>query len=110
MYEHGDFLGRTFKARPSLYKKGLTYDKQGIIYFTCRFYFTILTAEEQKRFKSLLWECCKHQNSYYQGMFQFMLNELTVREVCNEYGLSITSFYRYYDEFFLNFEYVKRVY
>ena len=37
MYEHGDFLGRTFKARPSLYKNGLTYDKQGIIYFTCRF-------------------------------------------------------------------------
>ena len=106
----GNYRFRTFKARPSLYKHGLNYDKQGAIYFTCKLYFTILTEDEQLRFKTLCWECAKQKQNVYSGLFEYLTSELNMDEVCEIYGIGRSNFYRYVDEFYINFGYVKKVF
>lgn len=106
----GEYLCRTFKPRVGLYKKGLTYDKQGAIYFACKHYFTLLTDEEKQRFKRLLWNSAKCKENTYNAMFEYLTGELSAREIGAIYDIPKTTLYRYLDDFYLNFEYVKIVY
>ena len=108
-YKDG-FRARVFKPRIGLYKHGLTYDKQGAIYFACKHYFTLLSAEEQERFMMLLWECGKYNEDHYTALFLYLTSELSVQEICKKFEIGRSNFYRYVDEFYLNFNYVKRVY
>lgn len=105
-----EFRARCFKPRVGLYKKGLTYDKQGAIYFACKHYFTLLTPEEKKRFQKLLWECAKRKQVHYDALFEYLTCDLDAVSICKIYGIGKSNFYRYLDEFYLNFEYVKKVY
>ena len=105
-----DYKYRCFKPRSGLYKKGLSYDKQGAIYFACKHYFTLFTAEEQERFRRLLFECGKRKQNNFNALFEYVTCELTAREVCEIYNIGKSNFYRYLDDFYLNFDYVKKVY
>lgn len=105
-----DFRARCFKPRVGLYKKGLTYDQQGAIYFACKHYFTLLTPDEKQRFHRLLWECAKRKEKNYNALFEYLTCELDARSICEIYGIGKSNFYRYLDEFYLNFDFVKKVY
>ena len=105
-----EFRARCFKPRVGLYKKGLTYDQQGAIYFACKHYFTLLTPEEKQRFQRLLWECAKRKEKNYNALFEYLTCELDARSICEIYGIGKSNFYRYLDEFYLNFDFVKKVY
>ena len=105
-----NFRARCFKPRQGLYHKGMTYDQQGAVYFACKHYFTLLNEDEKHRFKKLLWECSKFNQNHYNALFEYLTCELTVRDICEIYKIGKSNFYRYLDEFYLNFEYVKIVY
>lgn len=106
----GGFVARTFNVRYSLYDRGLTYDKQGAIYFACKNYFTLFNSEERERFHNLLLECCKGKKAAYDAVFMYLTCDLNSREICKEYNITKTTLYRYLDDFYMNFEYVKKVY
>lgn len=105
-----EFRARCFKPRVGLYNKGLTYDKQGAIYFACKHYFTLLTPEEKQKFQRLLWECSMRNKIHYDALFEYLTCELDVRSICEIYGIGKSNFYRYLNEFYLNFDYIKKVY
>ena len=107
---NGEFRARCFKPRVGLYKKGMTYDQQGAVYFACKHYFTLFTTEEKQRFCRLLWECGKPHDNHFNALFEYLTCELDVRSICKIYGIGKSNFYRYLDEFYLNFDFVKKVY
>lgn len=106
----GGFVARTFNVRHSLYERGLTYDRQGAIYFACKNYFTLFNEEEKQRFNRLLLECCKYNQDACDAVFMYLTCDLSSREICKEYKITKTTLYRYLDDFYLNFEYVKKVF
>lgn len=108
--EMNGYRFRCFKPRVGLYKKGVNYDKQGAIYFACKHYFTLLNEDEKGRFKRLLWECAKSKQNTYDALFEYLTCELSVQEIIKIYGIGQSNFYRYLDDFYMNFEYVKKVY
>lgn len=101
---------RTFNPRMALYSKGLNYNKQGAIFFACKNYFTLLNEDEQKRFDELLKECCSYKGDMCCACFEFLTSEITAKDVCKEYKVSVHKFYQIIDDFYLNFSYVKKVY
>lgn len=108
--EMGNYRFRTFKARVGLYNQGVNYDEQGAIYFACKHYFTLLTKDEQERYRQLLWESGKRKQKNFDALFEYTTCELSVQDICKLHGVGESNFYRYLDDFYKNFEYVKKVY
>lgn len=108
--EIGDCQFRSFNPRPALYERGLTYNKQGAIFFACKNFFSLLNLKEQHKFEVLLDELCKHNKEWYMACFEYLTGESSARVICKDYHISLRQLYYIIDDFYLNFEYVKKVY
>lgn len=100
---------RHFKCRRGLLSKGMSYDKQGLIYFTCKGYFTVLSKEEKERFKRLCFEVVNEDEDRYSVLFNYLVGEETVEDLVAGTDIPARTMYYYIDKFYLNFNYVRIV-
>ena len=99
--EIGDCQFRSFNPRPALYERGLTYNKQGAIFFACKNFFSLFSLKEQHKFEVLLDELCKHNKEWYMACFEYLTGESSARVICKDYHISLRQLYYIIDDFYL---------
>lgn len=80
--------------------------KQGYIFYTCKNFATVLSKEEQARFIELCKRCsCGHTDA----LFEYLVCDIDINTIIEEYGVSRTRLYQYVSDFYNNFAYIKNI-
>lgn len=101
---------RIFRVRRHLVDRGLLFNQQAAIYYACKNYFTLFNIEEKERFNKLLMRCCNNRFDYFDACFEYMTSELYFNDILAKYSVNKQVLYNYLDDFYMNFDYVKKVY
>ena len=83
------------------YKKSIpvSYDRQGYIYFTSRFYHELPSWAQQK----ILNLCLECGGEYYQALFEFVTTDAGATGVCTRHYLSRSTLERVVRKYYENF-------
>lgn len=106
----GNIDYRTFTYREELSRKGMNYNQQGAVFFSAKSYYTSYSIDERQRFRMLVWRCCRNRESYYHALFNYLVGESYLKDICSEFGVNQQQMYRYLDEIYLNFNCVRPTY
>lgn len=84
----------------------LTIAQQQCIFAMCKNFCTVFTKEEKIRFHRL---CLQIAGSHKDALFDYLVTSHGLKDVSNEFGVSIRSLQYYRNEFYNNFEFVHRI-